>query len=80
MRQYKWNGTNRDWMKGKKTGGVGFIMERYLECKRISCDSENICFVKNEKHDKRYQWFLESVYMNCEAIVPSYLSHDLGWS
>ena len=54
-------------MKGK-TGGVGFIIKCDLECKRISCDSEDICFVKIGKHDKRYEWLLESVYMNCEGI------------
>ena len=29
--EYKWIGTNRDWMKGK-TGGVGFTIKRSLEC------------------------------------------------
>ena len=53
--RYKWIGTNRDWVKGK-TGGVGFIIKRDLECKRISCDSEDICFVKIGQHDKRYEW------------------------
>ena len=37
--RYTWIGTNKDWVKGK-TRGVGFIMKRDLECKRISCDSE----------------------------------------
>ena len=27
-----------------------------------------ICFVKIGKHDKRYEWHLGSVYMNCEGI------------
>ena len=54
-------------MKGK-TGCMGFIIKRDLECKRISCDSEDICFVKIGKHDKRYEWLLGSVYMNCEGI------------
>ena len=40
-----WN--KRDWVK-RKTGGVGFIIKRDLECKRISCDSEDICFIKLE--------------------------------
>ena len=53
-------------MKGK-TGGVSFIIKRDLECKRISYDSADICFVKIGKHDKRYQWLLVSVYMNCEG-------------
>ena len=52
--RYTWIGTNRDWVKGK-TGGVGFIIKRDLECKGISCDSEYICFVKIGKHDKRYE-------------------------
>ena len=65
--RYTWIGTNRDWVKGK-TVGVGFIIKRDLECKRISCDSEDICFVKIGKHDKRYEWHLGSVYMNCEGI------------
>ena len=65
--RYTWIGTNRDWVEGK-TGGVGFIIKRDLECKRISCDSEDICFVKIGKHDKRYEWLLGSVYMNCEVI------------
>ena len=43
--RYNWIGTNRDWVKGK-TGDVGFIIKCDLECKRISCDSEDICFVK----------------------------------
>ena len=43
--RYKWIETNRDGMKGN-IGGVGFIIKRDLECKRISCDSEDICFVK----------------------------------
>ena len=65
--RYTWIGTNRDWVEGK-TGGVGFIIKRDLECKRISCDSKYICFVKIGKHDKRYEWLLGSLYMNCEGI------------
>ena len=40
--RYTWIGTNRDRVKGK-TGGVGFIIKRDLECKRIGCDSKYIC-------------------------------------
>ena len=47
-------------MKGNM-GGVGFIITCDLECKRISCDRENICFVKIGKQDKRYEWLLGSV-------------------
>ena len=54
-------------MKGK-TGSVGLIIKCDLECKRISCDSEDSCFVKIGKHDKRYEWHLGRVYMNCESI------------
>ena len=43
-------------------------MKRDLECKRISCDSEEICFVKIGIYDKRYEWILVSVYLNCEGI------------
>ena len=59
--KYTWMGTNRDWVKWKTAGGVSFIIKRDLECKRISCDSEDICFVKIEKHDQRYDWLLGSV-------------------
>ena len=51
--RYTWIGRNRDWVKGK-TGCAGFIIKPDLKCKRISCDSEDICFVKIGKHDKRY--------------------------
>ena len=53
--KYKWFVTNRDWVKGK-TGGVGLIIKCDLECKKISCDSEEICFVNIGKHDNRYEW------------------------
>ena len=65
--RYKWIGTNRDWVKGKP-GGVDFIIKRDLECRRIRCDSEDICFVKIGKHDMRYEWLLGSVYIHCEGI------------
>ena len=29
--EYKWIGTNRDWMRGK-TGGVGFVIKSDMEC------------------------------------------------
>ena len=41
----KWIGTNRDWMKGK-TGGMGFIIKRSLECERVICENEDVCFLK----------------------------------
>ena len=38
--EYKWVGTNRDWMRGK-TAGVGFVIKSDMECQRILlCDSE----------------------------------------
>ena len=58
--RYTWIGTNRDLIK-RRTGGVGFIIKRDLECKRISRDREYICFVKIGKHDKRYEWLFGSV-------------------
>ena len=58
--RHKWIGTNRDGMKGN-TVYVGFIIKRDLECRGISCESEDICFVKIRKHDKRYAWLLGSV-------------------
>ena len=51
--EYKWIGTNRDWMRGK-TGGVGFVIKSDMECQWIICDS--------------YNWLLVSIYMNCEGI------------
>ena len=32
--EYKWIGTNRDWMRGK-TGWVGFVIKSDMECQRI---------------------------------------------
>ena len=29
--EYKWIGTNRDWMRGK-TGGAGFVIKSDIEC------------------------------------------------
>ena len=52
----------------RKDEGVGFIIKRDLECKKISCDSEDICFVNIGKHEERYEWLLGSVYMKCECI------------
>ena len=65
--EYKWIGTNRDWMRGK-TGGVWFVMKSDIECQRIICDSEDICFIKIGAHANRYNWLLGSIYMNCEGI------------
>ena len=65
--EYKLIGTNRDWMKGK-TGGVGFIIKRSLECGRVICDSEDVCFLKVGTQAGRYEWLLGSIYMNCEGV------------
>ena len=65
--EHKWIGTNRDWMKGK-TGGVGFIIKRSLECERIICESEDVCFLKVGTQAGRYEWLLGSIYMNCEGV------------
>ena len=51
---------------GRTTGGVGFIIKSDMECQRIICDSEYICFIKIGVH--RYNWLLGSIYMNCEGI------------
>ena len=32
--EYKWIGTNRDWIRGK-TGGVDFVINSDMECQRI---------------------------------------------
>ena len=50
--EYTWIGTNRDWMKGK-TGGVGFILKRSLDC-----ESEDVCFLKVGTHAGRYECLL----------------------
>ena len=65
--EYKWIGTNRDWMKGK-TGGVGFIIKSSLECERVFCESEDVCFIKVGTQAGRYEWLLGSIYMNCEGV------------
>ena len=39
-----------------------------MECQRIICDREDICFIKIGAHVNRYNWLLGSVYMNCEGI------------
>ena len=65
--EYKWIGTNRDWIKGK-TGGVGFIKMRILECERVIRESEDVCFLKVETHARRYEWLIDSIYMNCEGV------------
>ena len=49
-------------MKGK-TGGVGFIIKRSLEC-----ESDDVCFLKVGTHAGRYEGILGSIYMNCEGI------------
>ena len=65
--EHKWIGTNRDWMKGK-TGGVGFIIKRSLECERVICESEDVCYFKVGTQAMRYEWLLGSIYMNCEGV------------
>ena len=52
----------------KKTGGVGFIIKRSLECERIICDSEDLCLLKVGTHARRYKWLLYNTYMNCKYI------------
>ena len=39
--EYKWIGTNKDWMRGK-TGGVGLVIKSDMECQRIISDSEDV--------------------------------------
>ena len=56
--EYKWFGTNRDWMK-RKTGGVGFIIKSSLECEMIICESVDVCFLKVGAQAGRYEWLLE---------------------
>ena len=65
--EYKWIVTNRDWMRGK-TGGVSFVIKSDMECQRIICDSEDICFLKIGAHANGYEWLLWSIYMNCEGM------------
>ena len=65
--EYKWIRTNREWIKGK-TGGVGFIIKRSLECERVICESENVCFLKIGTQAGRYEWLIGSICMNCEGV------------
>ena len=65
--EHEWIGTNRDWMKGK-TGGVGFIIKRSLECERVICESEDVCFLKVGTQAWMYEWLLGSIYINCEGV------------
>ena len=60
-------GTNRDSVKGK-TGCVGFIIKRRLECERVICESEDVCFLKVRTHARMYEWLLGSIYMNCGGV------------
>ena len=39
-----------------------------MECQRIICESEDICFIKIGAHANRHNWLLGSIYMNCEGI------------
>ena len=52
----------------KKTGCVGFIIKRSLECERIICDSEDLCWLKVGTHARRYKWLLCNIYMNCKCM------------
>ena len=54
-------------MKGK-TGGMGFIIKRSLECERVICENDDVCFLKAGAHAGRYEWLLDSIYMNCEGV------------
>ena len=65
--EYNWIGKNRDWMKGK-TGGVVFIIKRSLECERVICESEGVCFLKIGTQAGRYAWLLGSIYMYREGV------------
>ena len=58
----KWIGTNIDWMKGK-TGGVSFKIKRSLECERVVCESDDVCFLKVGTQAGRYEWPIGSIYM-----------------
>ena len=44
--------------RSEKNGGVGFIIKRSLQCERIICESEDVCFLKVGTHAKRYEWLL----------------------
>ena len=50
-------------MRGK-TGGVGFVIKSDIECQRIICDSEDVCFIKIGAHANRYNWLLGSILIN----------------
>ena len=65
--EYKWVGANSDWMRGK-SGGVGFVIKSDMECQKISCDSEDVCFIKIGSHAKGYELVLGSIYLSCEGI------------
>ena len=54
-------------MRGK-TDGIGFVIKIDMECQRIICDSEYICFIKIGARANRYNWLLGSIHMNCEGI------------
>ena len=65
--EYKWIGTNSDWMKGN-TGGVVFIIKRSLECERVIFESEDVCFLKVGTHVGTYEWLLGRIYINYEGV------------
>ena len=54
-------------MKGK-TRGMGFIIKRSLECERVFCESEDVCFLRVGTQAGRYEWLLGSIYVNCEGV------------
>ena len=48
---------------------MGFIIKRSLECERVICEREDVCFLKVIIHAGRYEWLLGSIYnMSCEGV------------
>ena len=57
---YKCAGTNKEWMRWK-SGVIGFVIKSEMECQRISCDSEDVCFIEIGSHAKGYA-FRENIF------------------
>ena len=45
-----------------------FLIKSDMDCQRINCDSETICFIKIGAHAKVYECLLGSIYLKCEDI------------
>ena len=64
---YTWYVANIEWTKGWSVG-AGIIIKDGIRCEEMTGKMGDVCFVTIMRSDNKFDWLVESVYMNCERV------------